>query len=319
MHTGLSPYVPQTRNTTDLPKVTLRAMAHVQSCAKRYVSRIAPTFHGSPRDGVPSERPCTNDFLNKATSELFTAAYVFTTDALPLSAERIALPSVPGFVNLVDVVPPEIAKIYSEPNPDLFRPLEEQLPAPKVHLVDSPADWASIIRRMHQIGMVRFVRDPKSVQGAFGAPKSDGSIRLIVDGRPAKAIFIPCPSMELPSPDLLSRLEVPAGETLYVAKADLDNYFHRIRNPDWLHEYLALPPVRAGDVGLGDEFGDATMIHPCCTTLPMGWSHSAYLAQVAHVHLVVTRTSMKAADRITRANDFKVDRTRHTIYMDDMG
>lgn len=304
----------QTRYSSTSPFLSasaLRATAHVQSCAKRYVSRLAPTFRAGSSDGY--------DCVLRDTSDLFTASYAFTPDAVQLDADRVALPDTSSFVNLLDVLPEDVASRYAKPNPGLFRLPEDREPAPKACLVRSPADYSAIIRRMHGLGMVRFVRVPQIVNGCFGAPKADGKIRFVVDGRPAKAEFIPSPSMELPSPDLLARLEVPPGAVMYTAKTDLDNMFHRIRTPEWLHPYFALPPVRAGDVGVGTEFGDDAEVYPCCTTLPMGWSHSAYLAQVAHEHIVHTRTSLQSCDKVARENDFRLDRTRHSIYLDDTG
>jgi len=315
LHADLSPPDPVSTTrydySADLPAAPARALDYVRSCSKQYVSRLAPSFQVGSSDDI--------DFPLQGTRDLPTATYAFTTDAVELTAADVALPPDTGSVDLLQVLPPDIAAIYAEPNPELFRPLEDQTAAPKAHLVRSTQDYAAIIRRMFSLGMVRFVVHPEVVNGCFGAPKSDGKIRFVVDGRPAKAVFVPCPHMEMTSPDQLARLEVPAGQVLHVAKADLDNMFHRIRVPDWMVPYFGLPAVRAADVGVGDDFGDDTMVHPCCTTLPMGWSHSAYLAQVAHEHVISTHTTLAPADRITRHNDFQVDRTRHSVYIDDLG
>jgi len=37
---------------------------------------------------------------------------------------------------------------------------------------------------------------------------------------------------------------------LYVAKVDLDNFYHRLRIPVWMQQYFALPPVPAAAFGL---------------------------------------------------------------------
>ena len=42
-------------------------------------------------------------------------------------------------------------------------------------------------------------------------------------------------------------MEAPANEPFCVAKVDLDNFYHRIRLPEWLQPYFALPPVRAAE------------------------------------------------------------------------
>ena len=48
------------------------------------------------------------------------------------------------------------------------------------------------------------------------------------------------------------------------------------------HPYFALPPVKAGDIGSDIGYGSDTLVYPCITTLPMGFSHAVYLAQAAH-------------------------------------
>lgn len=307
----------QTRNPTldscnSIPfsKPQLRAVAHVQACAQRYVSRLDAASVASSRDDL---------FSVRGTSDLFSAPYAFTTDAVPLAADRVALPAEPGSCNLLDVLPPDLASAYSSPNADLFRPADEQQQAPSACLVRSDKDYIDIIRKMNDLQMVTFTASPVSVNGMFGTPKTDGKLRLVIDARPSNAIWVDSPKVELPAPDLLSKLEVPEGETLFVCKSDLDNYYHRLRLPEWMHPYFALPPVAAADVGLADKYGADTKVYPCCATLPMGWSHSAFLAQKVHEHLVDTLTEFDPADRITRTSDYRVDRVRHFIYIDDFG
>jgi hypothetical protein len=305
---------PKTRNPTSIyRKSTLRAVAHVHSCAKLYVSRLASSSADGPSD---------DDLFLRDTRDLFTASYACTSDALPLTADAVALPSEPASVDLLDILPPELARRYSTPRPELFVPKGERKRQPQAVLVRSPADYAAIIRRMHGLGMVVFTTKPKVVNGIFGTAKSGGAIRLVVDGRRANAAFAPSPKVELPTPDLLARLQADPDKVLYAAKADLDNYYHRIRVPAWMHPYFALPSVQAGDVGVqADQDGNPlpadAEIWPCCTTLPMGWSHSAYLAQEAHQHIVDSATSLNVRNRISRKGDFRLDRPRFAIYIDD--
>ena len=76
--------------------------------------------------------------------------------------------------------------------------------------------------------------------------------------------------------------------------------------------------MRAADVGLAEEFGVDALIYPCCTTLPMGWSHSVFLAQSGHEHLLAVATPLRAQDRITHSSDLRIDRPRHQVYIDDV-
>src|SRR5262249_26316860 len=146
----------------------------------------------------------------------------------------------------------------------------------------SYCEWVALVRRMIPLNMLTFTTAPKIVNGVFAVPKGPNSQRLIADLRPANSQMIPSPHVDLPRPDLLARLVPLDSGPLYVGKVDLDNFYHRIRIPGWLQPWFALPSVRAGDVGLGEQYGPETLVYPCCATLPMGWSHSVYVAQASH-------------------------------------
>lgn len=113
--------------------------------------------------------------------------------------------------------------------------------APAAYLVHSDEDYILLIKRLYALDMVSFTVRPKVVGGCFGSPKSDGSIRFLFDGRRTNAIWVPSPDVELPSPDLLAKLEAPPGEKIFVCKSDLDNFYHRLRLPEWMRPYFALP------------------------------------------------------------------------------
>jgi hypothetical protein len=207
----------QSSNSNSNSTATLRAVAHVQSCSRRFVSRLAPSFQDS--------RLSDDALLPQDTRDLFTAAYAFHSGTLPLSAENVALPEEPGSVDLLDILPPALARRYATPTPDLFRPAGDVKPAPACRLVKSDEDYFLIIKRMLGLGMVAFTQDPKVVNGLFGTPKSDGKLRLVFDGRRVNSVFADSPEVELPTPDLLSKLEAEPGKTIFVAKSDLDNFY----------------------------------------------------------------------------------------------
>src|SRR3954447_5369256 len=82
--------------------------------------------------------------------------------------------------------------------------------------------------------------------------------------------------------------------------------------------YFALPGVDADELGLTDRFGSGVTVYPCLSVLAMGWSHSVYLTQTAHEHLLDTKTTLRPEDRITSVSDLRVDRVRHLVYVDDL-
>ena len=140
---------------------------------------------------------------------------------------------------------------------------------------------------------------------------------IYINATPANAAMVVSEKVQLPSPSLLASLELPQGADLHVGKADICNMYHRLRLPAWMVPYFALPAVSARDVGLEAEFGNVN-IHPCCLTLPMGSSHSTFLAQAAHTHFIDTHVPlMKPDDRLASASDVGVQRLRHGVYIDD--
>ena len=283
-----------------------RMLARVYQNASRFVSR---------RGALVSEcdDPLFDSNLLSQLRQSDVGSYVSNPKAtvVPIVADRIALPAVPGTVDLLNILPPNISALYATPNASLFRPASERPPAPRARRVASQAEWNLTVRKLVAADMVEFTAQPDVVCGVFAVPKDASSDRFIIDARPTNRVFAEPQPVVLPTPDLLSKLAADPSRPLYVAKVDLDNFYHRLRLPIWMRPYFALPPVRAGDFGLGARFGDDTEVYPCCKTLPMGWSHSVLLAQLAHEHFLDTATTLSAKDRITASNDPLVDRTRH--------
>lgn len=278
-----------------------RLLAHVYRCASRF------RRHGtSVCDG-------DSDFIDHSS---FSYASL-RPSAIPVIAAKVSLPSSVGSVDLTDLLPPDLAARYLQPSA-LLRPDAEVVKSPRILKFASSTEYQALVRHMHSINMLAFTTEPKVVNGFFGVPKDGDKIRLIIDARPANCRFVEPPKVELPTPDLLANLVAPTGKPFYAAKVDLDNFYHRLRLPVWMRPYFALPPVRAADVGLSGQYGADTLIHPCCTTLPMGWSHSVYVAQLAHEHMLNTCTGLRPTDRITAHSDLKLDRARHSVYIDDL-
>lgn len=235
--------------------------------------------------------------------------------AVPLVASKVSLPSVAGTARLSDLLPPHLTGLYSDPAL-LLRPVPARCKARPGVLCDSRAEYVQLIRRMAALGMVCFKTSVNVVNGVFAVRKDADSLRLIIDARRANCVFAEPDHVDLPTPDLLARLQAPPGAPVYAAKVDLDNFYHRILLPEWMQPYFGLPPVFSEELGLPG--GDSSQLYPCCTTLPMGWSHSVLVAQACHEHLLNSRTRLLPQDRITTTSDLLLDRPRHSIYIDDL-
>jgi hypothetical protein len=254
---------------------------------------------------------------------------------IPLVADKVSIPAAAGEVDLLSVLPDHVADMYRSPLHLLKQQQQEQQQSnknstPKGRVHAERSEYIKLIRRMIAAGMIEWTDAPEVVNGLFGVPKPDGSIRLIVDGRPACDRFVDPPHVALPTPDLLPKLSLPTAannnqkQPVFVAKSDLSDFFYRFRVPKWMLPYFALPPIKVSEMSdvLGARFGGEGagdgLVYPCLMMLAMGWSHSVYLAQTAHEHLLNTRTRLAACDRITSSNDLRIDRVRHMVYVDDL-
>ena len=123
-----------------------------------------------------------------------------------------------------------------------------------------------------------------ALQGIFGVPKGEMA-RLILNAKAANALCELAPDPKLPLIESLVKLVVPVGERLYFSVLDLSDYYHGLLLSEFLRDLFGLPPVLVNGV---QRF-------PRWVTLPMGFSWAVYLAQLAHVHTLRTRSPMYSA------------------------
>lgn len=268
---------------------------------------------------VGRSRPSDDSF----NTDIF--AYTSNSDhsRVPLVAQQIALPVQPGAVDLLNSLPDHIRVTYSKLDSLLASDATHAKAAahiPRPSVFAPTGEYPRILDRLKQLDMLDYTLAPKAVNGLFGIDKGDGTQRLILDARQANACFVPPPAVQLPTPDVFAALRTQQGVPVYAAKVDIDAFFHRFVLPDHLRPFFALPAVRAADLGLSDRYGADTMVYPCVNRLPMGWSHSVFLAQSAHEHLISQLTSLQPADQITHTSSplLHPDTVRFGIYIDDL-
>ena len=289
------------KNVNSTPRAQVRLVSQIFQSVSQYCRRL-PILSGDSADlgaGVFS-------YLSTPSVEL----------AVPLVASRVSLPTHAATCRLLDVLPPPLAKLYSSPE-GLIRDEGDRKTSPRVSLLPrgtDPAEYLQLVLRLKAAGMIVFGRNPKVVNGVFCVPKGD-QLRLIIDARKANALFKDPGSVDLPTPDVLSRLVADADQPLFVAKADVDNFYHRVLLPEWLWPYFGLPPVRAEDVGIAG----GGQVYPMLQTLGMGWSHSVFVGQSLHEHQIEKSGAFPLEGRVCRANAGVVlDRTCHAVYLDDL-
>ena len=73
--------------------------------------------------------------------------------------------------------------------------------------------------------------------------KKGGALRLIVDARRANRRFREPPGVVLAGPEALGGLRVAEGTEAWLATADVENCFHRMKIGEALGRYFAFPPL----------------------------------------------------------------------------
>jgi hypothetical protein len=254
--------------------------------------------------------------VSSAEVEADLSGLVRARGVVPLVADRVSLPSSCGGVDLLKILPSDISSSYLSPPASSLPVSSSSRPV----FTGAMSEYVKLIKRLLALEMLSFTTNPVVVNGLFTVPKDGDKQRLIIDARPANEVLGEPPKVVLPSPDLIADLVVDRDRPLFVAKVDLDNFYHRLRLPDWLHPYFALPAVQAKLLGhdFVSRFGAETYVYPCCTRLPMGWSHSVFLAQAAHQFIIDNYTSLKRCDQLCAGNDLSVSRPRHALYIDDV-
>jgi hypothetical protein len=254
-------------------------------------------------------------------------------NAIPIVASRVSLPTRLSRVPLTSLLPSELASAYAEVNssilapPDLSVHTNSNWGQRKPQFYGERSEYLKLLQRMQKLNMIAFTTKPKAINGLFGVPKDGYEIRLIIDATPANRMFIPCPHVQLPDPSSLSRLSIDRNRgELWMAKADLESFYHQLVLPEWLQPYFALPGIAARElVAFGlisfNEYSaaDNTIVYPMCTTLPMGWSHSVFVSQSVHEYVLYHIGKLLPTDNIIHLNSPVIDRALHVIYVDDFG
>jgi hypothetical protein len=131
----------------------------------------------------------------------------------------------------------------------------------------------------------------------------------------------------LPSPENLAALVTGAASSFYAAKLDLSNFYHQLVLPEWLNAYFALPCLSADELQSIDQstltphvvhlLSTSRLLYPCCTTLPMGFSHSVFVAQSVNEHVLYGSRVFDPANNIINLLSPTLTKPIHALFIDD--
>ena len=149
--------------------------------------------------------------------------------------------------------------------------------------------YVKFVRELLKLGLFRVTFDCKSEVGILFVSKKNGSLRMIIDARPANDLMRKPPHTPLCNSEILSSIESNSKCNLtfndltsacdvpvYMGMADVDNCFHCIRISESLGQYFCLPTFfTAKELGMvGETLSGHTLtpdyrVRVCCHSLPM--------------------------------------------------
>ena len=216
--------------------------------------------------------------------------------AARLSLRQI-LPGLPspehgGLVNILEVVPEDIAEALR--HPERWAKTEFIDPMPKPRVLCDPEEWELVVQAMFERGLVQAAKTipavfgEKALNGAFGVPKAGKTLasgeevlRLIMDLRATNWMMeqLEADTITLTGAATFQRIIIEDGMELLISGEDLTSPFYLFRLPQVWVDYMVIGAAVPGRrLGLSHD----DLVYPGLCVLPMGWRSSVGVMQAAH-------------------------------------
>ncbi|CAE7354645.1 unnamed protein product [Symbiodinium sp. CCMP2592] len=179
--------------------------------------------------------------------------------------------------------------------------------------------YREFLLRLQGCGILTFSHRARGRVGAFTVSKKPKVIdgqrflrqRLILDCRQVNFQFRPPPLTELGSLAALCEIEIGQGETMYIGGADIADCFYGCRLPAGMESFfcfkedLTVKEARALFQDLPEWVNDLdehSIVSPCLSVLPMGFSWSFYIVQQLHEQITMQALSLDHRDLVLDAH-----------------
>ena len=249
-----------------------------------------------------------------------------TTMAMPVVADRVAIPDAAGTVSPLDWLSEERAEIVSDLS-QLRMPEADWRPVRRACHQVSVDEEARLMRRLLQHNMVCLAPEselPVDNQGRlltggfFSVPKNSDEDRLIFDRRPENATMNRLQWAKLPSGACLCKLRLRSNQYLRGSGDDLRNYYYALALPEnW---------VKFNSVGrrvcaeLVKEFGGEPGVAYRATlrVLGMGDINACDIAQGVHEFVLQSNGVLMDEHRLEYGKPLPESDLMEGVYLDDL-
>ena len=296
--------------------------------------------HQSLYAAALSDAPPNSESSEAAFRRLLgSRAAAYTAGSLdntaPFDQSRLSWPRSAGKCSLHECLPASEAlnAINVETNlllaPEEFKERVKREGTVKPHwdpaLRNCSPEYLELLRDLLARDMVVLRTDGcRARAGLFCVSKKIGKLRLIVDARVCNQLFRKPPSTHLASTAAVVEFEVGPEESISFAAQDVADCYYQFRLPLDLQGYFGLQDVTAGQLGIStvnvEPVSPATILTPCFSVVPMGFSWALHWTQQAHRELLV-RGGMGGAERelLDKAPvpDASVDPVPRILYEDN--
>ena len=166
-------------------------------------------------------------------------------------------------------------------------------------LTKSRSEYELFISDLYAQKIIGFTSDENIIErcGMFFVTNNDGTLRLVIDARPANQHFRPSPNMPIGGGSAWASIRIPTKADLHVGQYYVQSYFYRCGIDSSLGYYFGLPAVSFGLLErLGVDTSTFTSApRPYLEVLPMGFSWSMWLAQRLHVQVCLDASGLDSS------------------------
>ena len=165
---------------------------------------------------------------------------------------------------------------------------------------DDQAEYAKLVARQLRARKVAFHTNVKCSASVFAVGKSNGALREVWNGQDLSACaVVPPRPPHLAGVTALLDLEASAARPVRVYKRDAKCFFDQLGLAAHLQPYFGRPVLTVDDLlrhtdltraeiqrhcCFATDLASGTVLQPCCTTWPMGFAWSSFLAQSTLLH-----------------------------------